>query len=279
MANHTEQPIESTEAPAESGNTTTDITEDFAGVNTFEDVATPDTEEPSAEAPATGTEEATPAPSGNVAEASPVEPALESEDTPPVSSAPTPDVDNLNQRLQEVEQQNAQYAQAQYQAQVQQYERNLQQQLEQQGYLPEQAAQYARQQVEGQVQLRATQQQQQEQLRHEEGKRNAAIHFYKQYKLDNIDDLQTLEKYNDPQSMEDAAKRIQSDKAKDAEIAKLRAQLVPSQTFDDSQSTPAASTDEDRWLERYNQGDRSSQAAAAARRAAGLGIIYFIRRI
>jgi hypothetical protein len=83
--------------------------------------------------------------------------------------------------------------------------------------------------------------------------------------------LQTLEKYNDPQSMEDAAKRIQSDKAKDAEIAKLRAQLVPSQTFDDSQSTPAASTDEDRWLERYNQGDRSSQAAAAARRAAGLG--------
>jgi len=271
MVNQTEQPIESTEAPAESGNTTTDITEDFAGVNTFEDVATPDTEEPSAEAPATGTEEATPAPSGNVAEASPVEPALESEDTPPVSSAPTPDVDNLNQRLQEVEQQNAQYAQAQYQAQVQQYERNLQQQLEQQGYLPEQAAQYARQQVEGQVQLRATQQQQQEKLRHEEGKRNAAIHFYKQYKLDNIDDLQTLEKYNDPQSMEDAAKRIQSDKAKDAEIAKLRAQLVPSQTFDDSQSTPAASTDEDRWLERYNQGDRSSQAAAAARRAAGLG--------
>ena len=115
------------------------------------------------------------------------------------------------------------------------------------------------------------QKQQQEKLRHEEGKRNAAIHFYKQYKLDNIDDLQTLEKYNDPQSMEEAAKRIQSDKAKDAEIAKLRAQLVPSQTFDDSQSTPAASTDEDRWLERYNQGDRSSQAAAAARRAAGLG--------
>ena len=71
--------------------------------------------------------------------------------------------------------------------------------------------------------------------------------------------------------LEAAAKRMKSDRDKDAEIAKLRAQLVPSQNFDDSQSTPAASNDEDRWLERYNQGDRSEQASAAARRAAGLG--------
>ena len=67
------------------------------------------------------------------------------------------------------------------------------------------------------------------------------------------------------------SKRSKSDREKDAEKARLRAQLVPSQTYDDNQSTPAASNDEDRWLEKYNQGDRSDQASAAARRAAGLG--------
>jgi len=80
-----------------------------------------------------------------------------------------------------------------------------------------------------------------------------------------------LRKHTTPESMEEAAKRIKSDRDKDAELTRLRAQLVPSQDFDDSQSTPAASNDEDRWLEKYNQGDRSEQASAAARRAAGLG--------
>ena len=71
--------------------------------------------------------------------------------------------------------------------------------------------------------------------------------------------------------METAAKKLASDRQKDARIAELEAQLVPSQSFNDNQSTPAASNDEDRWLERYNDGDRSPQAQAAARRAAGLG--------
>ena len=99
---------------------------------------------------------------------------------------------------------------------------------------------------------------------------NAAEHFANKYDLQ-LSDLTELRKYQDPQTMEDAAKRIKSDRDKDAEIARLRAQLVPSQTFDDSQSTPAATNSEDGWLDRYNQGDRSEQAQAAARRAAGLG--------
>ena len=39
MVNQTEQPIERNEAPVDTGNTTTDITEEFAGTNTFEDVS------------------------------------------------------------------------------------------------------------------------------------------------------------------------------------------------------------------------------------------------
>ena len=109
-----------------------------------------------------------------------------------------------------------------------------------------------------------------EQVRFLQGQANAAEHYAKQYGLQ-LDDLTELRKQPDPESMETVAKRIKSDREKDAEIARLRAQLVPSQTYDDNQSTPAASNDEDRWLEKYNQGDRSDQASAAARRAAGLG--------
>ena len=63
----------------------------------------------------------------------------------------------------------------------------------------------------------------------------------------------------------------EGDRDKDKRIAELESKLVPSQSFDDNQNTPAPSNDEDRWLEKYNQGDRSEQASAAARRAAGLG--------
>ena len=84
-------------------------------------------------------------------------------------------------------------------------------------------------------------------------------------------DLARLKQYDNPQSMEDAAKDIKARRDLENELATLKAERVPSQSFDDSQSSPAASTDEDRWLERYNQGDRSTQAQSAARRAAGLG--------
>ena len=136
--------------------------------------------------------------------------------------------------------------------------------------MPEQADQIAQNWSSLQAQVAQIQQQQSDYVRHIQGQSAAAEHFAAQYDL-NLPDLAELRKYQDPQSMEAAAKRMKSDREKDAEIARLKAQLVPSQSFDDSQSTPAASTDEDRWLERYNQGDRSSQAQAAARRAAGLG--------
>mgnify|MGYP003627111511 CR=1 FL=1 len=260
MVNQTEQPIERNEAPVDTGNTTTDITEEFAGTNTFEDVSASPAEDTTTDPSSSEGQETSDAPSV------PSDAPLVADGASPVP----PPIDDLTRRIQEVEQQNAQYAQAQYQTQIQQQTEQYRQQLEQQGYLPEQADQIAQNWSSQQGQVAQMQQQQSDYVRHIQGQSAAAEHFAAQYDL-NLSDLAELRKHSDPQSMESAARRMKSDREKDAEIARLKAQLVPSQSFDDSQSTPAASTDEGRLLERYNQGDRSSQAQAAARRAAGLG--------
>jgi len=275
MVNQAETPENAppaADAPIDNSvGTTTDITEEFSGVNTFEDTPTPAVDEPTTEDTDTA-EQAESSPTATT-ESEAISPASDSDtpvpavDTPPVVN---PDMDNLQQRMREIEQQNLEYRQMQQQTQLQGQTDQYRQQLEQAGYLPDQASQISQNWAAEQSRVVQMQQQSDQQLRFIQGQANAAEHFANQYGLQ-MSDLAQLRQYQDPQSMEDAAKRIQSDRNKDAEIASLRAKLVPSQTFDDSQSTPAASTDEDRWLERYSQGDRSAQANAAARRAAGLG--------
>jgi len=274
MVNQAETPENTppaADAPIDNSvGTTTDITEEFAGVNTFEDTPTPAVDEPTTEDTDTA-EQAESSPTATT-ESEAISPASDSDtpvpavDTPP---AVNPDMDNLQQRMREIEQQNLEYRQMQQQTQLQAQTDQYRQQLEQAGYLPDQASQISQNWAAEQSRVVQMQQQSDQQLRFIQGQANAAEHFANQYGLQ-MSDLAQLRQYQDPQSMEEAAKRIQSDRNKDAEIAELRAKLVPSQTFDDSQSTPAASTDEDRWLERYSQGDRSAQANAAARRAAGL---------
>lgn len=271
MVNQAETPENTqpaVDAPIDNSvGTTTDITEDFSGVNTFEDTPTPAVEEPTADT--------------DSSEPEPTQP--ESVVTPPVSDIPPPPipepapVDDLQKRMQDIEQrnydmqqQNLQYQNQQQMQQLQGQSDQYKQQLEQAGYLPDQASQISQNWMAQQNQVTKMQQEQDSYVQFLQGQSNAAEHFADKYKLD-LSDLNQLRQHSDPQSMEAAAKSMKSQRDDKAELAKLRAQLVPSQTFDDSQSTPAASTDEDRWLERYSQGDRSAQANAAARRAAGLG--------
>jgi hypothetical protein len=199
-------------------------------------------------------------------------------DTPPVveedspakfSEQPEDNFNNLSKKVDEQEQQIMQFQQQNQLSQVQAQTAQYEQQLEQQGYLPEQAKQISQAWMSQQSQMSQLQQQQEQQIKFVQGQAAAAEHFANQYKLQ-LSDLAKLRSYPNPDSMESAAKEMASDRKKDARIAELEAQLVPKQTFDDSQSTPAASNDENRWLERYNQGDTSPQAQAAARRAAGL---------
>lgn len=269
MVNQAEQPTENMDAALDSGNTTTDITNEFAGVNTFEDVGTTPEDITTTEPSTPEGQEATTEPSPDA----PAAPLATNESAP--APAPAPDagpesLDALSQRLRDTESQMQQYQQMQYQTEISQRTDQYRQQLEQQGYMPEQADQIAQGWMAQQNEVVRLQQQQDQQIKFLQGQANAAEHFANKYDLQ-LSDLTELRKYQDPQTMEDAAKRIKSDRDKDAEIARLRAQLVPSQTFDDSQSTPAATNSEDGWLDRYNQGDRSEQAQAAARRAAGLG--------
>ena len=266
MVNQTEQPIENSETPVDTGNTTTDITEEFSGKNTFEDVSAPPADDINEPSSSEGQDTQPKASSPGNAPPS-VEEAVPA-DTPPVPSANP--VDQLSMRNAQLEQQVAQNQQVQIQTQLQQSADQYRQNLEQQGYLPDQAQQVAQQWAAGKAQEFQAYSDQQYQLRSVEGKYVAAETYVQKHNLD-VSDMAELRRYNDPQSMEAAAIRLKSDREKDAEIARLKAQLVPSQTFDDSQSTPAASTSEDNWLDRYNQGDRSDQAKSAARRAAGLG--------
>ena len=266
MVNQADTP-ENTEATVDAPidnnvGTTTDITEEFAGVNTFEDTPTPAVDEPTTEE---GTAEQEPTQSIDTPE------SVDDTPVPPVDIPPQAQPqDVVNQRLVQLEQQNAQYQRSQYDAALNQNYEKYKSDLENAGYMPDQAEFVARNWLNGVSEQARVQQQQQEVVEYVQGQAIAAEVIAQKYNL-GLNDLSKLRQHRDPQSMEAAAKQIASDRDKDTEIARLRAQLVPNQSFNDNQSTPAASNDEDRWLEKYNQGDRSPQAESAARRAAGLG--------
>ena len=264
MVNQTEQSIDSNQPPVSTGDTTTDVTEEFSSVDTFEDASTIPEDLTTAPSSSEGQEDI------NQASPSPSTAPLVTGEAPPVDPVPPPQNDNVMQRMSMLEEQAAQYKNMQMQQQLQIQSEQYKDYFEQQGLMPDQAERMAKDFVTQQGQTAKMQKDHEDYVLYLQGQSNAAEHFATQYSL-NLPDLAELKRYQDPQSMEAAAKRIKGDRDKDAEIARLKAQLVPSQSYDDSQSTPAASNSENGWLDRYNQGDRSEQAKAAARRAAGLG--------
>ena len=264
MVNQTEQPIENSETPVDTGNTTADLTEEFSSVNTFEDTSTIPADLTTDPSSSGGQEDI------NQASLPPSTAPLVNGEAPPVDPVPPPQNDQMLQRMSVLEEQATQYQNMQMQQQMQVQSEEYKEYFEQQGLMPDQAERMAKDVVNQQGQAVKMQKDHENYVLFIQGQSAAAEHFANQYKLQ-LSDLAELKRYQDPQSMEVAAKRIKGDRDKDAEIARLKAQLVPSQSFDDSQSTPAASSSEDGWLDRYNQGNRSEQAQAAARRAAGLG--------
>ena len=269
MVSQSQEQPEADVPPVNTGGTTTDITSEFEGVNTFEDVATspediapevPVTEEVTTETPTETPVLESGLPLDNTAPPPPP-------DSGPPSLAPQTDYE---QRLASLEQERSQLQQQQYDQQINQAYHTYVQELESKGYLPDQAQFVARQWHESVSNQARAARQQQEVSQYLMGQQAAAEHFAEKYNL-GLSDLAQLRQHQDPQSMEAAAKNISSDREMRAELAKLRADRVPTQSFADNESTPAANNDEDRGLDRYNQGDRSPQAQSAARKAAGLG--------
>ena len=268
MVNQAEQDNTSSAEPTQdnnNGDTLVDVTSEFEGANTFEDTPTPTEETTDTPPPPENVE----TPTETTEKPAEAQQANTTTETPEVPTMPQDDGKTTEDRLRELETKNAEYEQQQQQSQLQAQASQYAQQLERNGYLPDQANQIATQWMAQQSREAQLYEQQQQQLKYVQGQAAAAEHFATKYDL-KLSDLAELKKYDSPQSMEEAAKSIKANRAKDARIAELEAKLVPPQEFDSSQSTPGASNSEDSWLDKYNSGDRSPNALAAARRAAGL---------
>jgi len=83
-----------------------------------------------------------------------------------------------------------------------------------------------------------------------------------------LDDLIALQRATSPDAMEREASRMKRERALIAENARLKQGRVAPQTFDNSQGSAEVTTNQDRLLEAYINGDRSEAAVKAARRFA-----------
>ena len=189
---------------------------------------------------------------------------------PPAPAPQQPQTQYTPEQLQKMQGEAKQYQEVQVKAALQNQTNMYRQQLENQGFLPEHAQQAAEYYMQSQQQQQVLVQQADAYGEHLQGKMLASEHMVKKFKL-GIDDLVELRKYEDPQSMESAAKKLAADRERDDELSRLRQAQVPSQQFDNSQGEPSVAANDGSWLDRYNAGDRSPNAVSAARRATGLG--------
>jgi|7_EtaG_2_1085326.scaffolds.fasta_scaffold02591_9 hypothetical protein len=177
---------------------------------------------------------------------------------------------NLQQTIAQQQQQLQYLADVDAQNKAQQQAIAYQKQLEEQGWMPDQAQTVAQNYVSQMQQSQQQQQQLKQQQEFRDGQRNASMFFAKKYGL-GFDDMPSLEKHGTPQDMETEAKRIQELRQTKAELDALKKAQVQPQQFDTNQPAASASGSEDELLDQYNSGVRNSQTEAAARRAAGLG--------
>ena len=205
----------------------------------------------------------------------PAAPAPEPEAPAPVAQGPTqPAPDQMqqmqqDQQFQQMSQQAVQYQQVQERAALQQEAQRYQQQLENQGYMAEQAQQIAYQHIQSRQAQANTARQHQFQTQVMLGKQAAAEHFAKTHNL-GFDAMATLRLAETPEQMEQIAKKMSSDAKNMDKLTKLRQAQVPAQQFDSSQGEPQVASNDGSWLDRYNAGDRSANATAAARRLMGI---------
>jgi hypothetical protein len=197
-----------------------------------------------------------------------VEPRPAPETAPTPEPAPAPPQGPSQQEVMQLQRQAAEYEQLRMRAALQQESNKYKQQLENQGYMPEQADQAAQQYMQSRQAQSSLMKKAEDYGQHLSGKMAAAEHFAQQYKL-GMDDLPVLRQAESPEIMESLAKGIAERRGIDDELARLRQAQVPAQQFDNSQGMPDVAANDSGWIDRYNSGDRSTQAVAAARKAAG----------
>ena len=146
--------------------------------------------------------------------------------------------------------------------------RSYEQQLQEAGYMPEQARDQSRRYILQEQKFRKHEQETSDMLSYVEGRQAAAVHYMKKHGLASkqmLDDLIALQKAISPDDMEKEASRMKRERALLAENARLKQGRVTPQTFDNSQGSAEVTTNQDRLLEAYINGDRSEAAVKAAR--------------
>jgi hypothetical protein len=187
---------------------------------------------------------------------------------PPAARAAQPA--QVDQRaIQELHQRRALDNLQSWRDQVGQTARQYEQRLTQSGYTPAMARDQARRYVQQEQKIREHEHESAEMLGFIEGRQMAATHYLEKLGLADkqmIADLRTLQQTNTPAEMEKEARRIKEDRSLRAENARLKQGQVPAQTFDNSQGSASASSNDQRLLDAYIAGDRSEAATAAVRR-------------
>ena len=191
----------------------------------------------------------------------------------PVDKAPSPEPDATKQAifqaqrerdlaLEQARRLQAEAQKAQTQAQAIEYRDSL----VNEGYSLEEANRDTQQRIDAYNRTLQEQQKGQNREAFLQGQFRAALHFGRQYGINPEDLIQ----YSTPQAMELAAKNAKELNDLKNQVKKLTQDKVPSQTFDNGVSSGPSQRDDDYWMDRYSNNDRSERAVAAGRRAAGL---------
>ena len=185
---------------------------------------------------------------------------------------PPPAAPQVDQRaIQELQQRRAAEQERTWRDQVGRTARAYEQQLQESGYMPEQARDQARRYVQQEQKFRKQDTEAASMVGYIQGRQSAAVHFMEKHGLANkqmLSDLMALQQTNSPAEMEKEAQRMKNDRALRAENTRLKQGRVAPQAFDNSQGAAEASSNDNRLLDAYNNGDRSEAAVRAARRLA-----------
>ena len=198
----------------------------------------------------------------------PAPPVLPDQDKP-VDTQPQPTQPQLSpEQIAQMNQQSVEYERLRQRAAVQQEQQRMQRQYEQQGFDPQQAQVAAQQYAQSQQSQQQLVQKADEYGNFLMAKQNAAEHFAQKYNL-TMADLPALRQAPDENIMDAMAKKMSIDRKDKNELEQLRKQQVPAQQYDNSQGAPEVATNDNAWLDRYNRGDTSPNAVAAAKRLLG----------
>ena len=188
---------------------------------------------------------------------------------PAVSQQPVAQIDvQTQQAINELQQRREADIKREWEQAVGQKARSYERQLNDAGYMPEQSRDQARRYIQQEQKFRKQEKETSDMLGYVEGRQAAAVHYMKKHGLANqqmLDDLIALQRTTSPDDMEKEANRMKRERALLAENARIKQGRVAPQTFDNSQGSAEVTTNQDRLLEAYINGDRSEAAVKAAR--------------